>query len=149
MDCGGGCRLKAGREPQECGARVPRGGEADTVGAPHTLEGRFVGVRAGAPAAGVAPGRCAPGIVLRRGLLPAAPTAGTGTGSGVAAEPATAAAEAATVAAAKAALPAAGALGAGDLRGGVAQRGADFVDLKLDDGALFAFLGFVRTRLQA
>src|SRR3954469_24993288 len=35
-----------------------------------------------------------------------------------------------------------------DLRGGVAQRGADLVDLQLDDGALLAFLGVERALLE-
>ena len=38
--------------------------------------------------------------------------------------------------------------GLGDLRGGVAQRGADLVDLQLDDGALLAFLGVERALLE-
>src|SRR6478736_6553014 len=36
------------------------------------------------------------------------------------------------------------ALGLGDLRGRVAQRRADLVDVELDDGALLALLGVVR-----
>ena len=43
----------------------------------------------------------------------------------------------------------AAALGLVDLGGRVAQRGADLVDLHLDDGALLALLGLVRARLQA
>ena len=38
------------------------------------------------------------------------------------------------------------ALGARDLGGGVAQRRADLVDLELEDGALLALAGLVRTR---
>src|SRR6476620_8292915 len=102
------------------------------------LEGRF-GIRAVAPAAACIddPGR-GPGIILLRGLV---------------AVPASArvAAETAAVAAAEATLStlSAGALGAVDLGVGVAQAGADLVDLKLDNGALLAFLGFVGTALQA
>src|SRR5437764_44406 len=44
---------------------------------------------------------------------------------------------------AAAALTTAGTLGLGDLRGRVAQRGADLVDFELDDRALLAFLGLV------
>jgi hypothetical protein len=47
----------------------------------------------------------------------------------------------------EAAAPAA-AGGLGDLGRGVAQRGADLVDLHLDDGALLALLGLVRARDQ-
>ena len=40
-------------------------------------------------------------------------------------------------------------LGLGDLGRGIPQRGADLVDLHLDDGALLAFLGLVGPGLQA
>src|SRR6476660_7891458 len=111
------------------------------------LEGRF-GIRAVAPAAACIadPGR-GPRVFLRGGLV-AAPCS-----TGVAALVCTLAATEATaaVAAAEATLStlAAGALGAVDLGIGVAQARADLVDLKLDNGALLAFLGFVGTALQA
>src|SRR3954447_24711809 len=57
-------------------------------------------------------------------------------------------AEAASAAAATEAAAALTAGGLGDLRGGVAQRGADLVDLQLDDGALLAFLGVERALLE-
>ena len=58
------------------------------------------------------------------------------------------AAEAATLLAAEAAA-AVTALGLGDLGRRIPQRGADLVDLHLDDGALLAFLGLVGPGLQA
>src|SRR5687768_14517401 len=109
------------------------------------LEGRF-GIRAVAPAAGIAdPGR-GPRVILRCGLV-AAPVS-----AGVAALVSTLAATepTAAVASAKAALAtlAAGALGAVDLGVGVAQARADFIDFELDNGALFAFFCFVGTALE-
>src|SRR5688500_18274618 len=83
-------------------------------------EGRFVG-RAGGRRPGVA-----------------APAAATGATGGAEAASAAATEAAATLTAG----------GLGDLRGGVAQRGADLVDLQLDDGALLAFLGVERTLLE-
>src|SRR4051794_27700753 len=66
---------------------------------------------------------------------------------------ATAGEAAATAAAAAAAEPAAAATpaagSAGDLGRGVAERGADLVDLQLDDGALLAFLRVEGTLLEA
>src|SRR6478609_2827519 len=70
---------------------------------------------------------------------------------GVARAAATAAGGAEATAATAAATEAAATLtagGLGDLRGGVAERGADLVDLQLDDGALFAFLGVERALLE-
>src|SRR5829696_6646241 len=58
------------------------------------------------------------------------------------------AAEAAATAATEAAAATLTAGGLGDLRGGVAQRGADLVDLQLDDGALLAFLRVERALLE-
>src|SRR5215468_5813337 len=55
------------------------------------------------------------------------------------------------LAAAASALPgevAAGPVGLDDLGGGVAQRGADLVDLDLVNGALLAFPGFIGTLAQ-
>ncbi len=52
------------------------------------------------------------------------------------------------VTATEATLPAAGALGTVDLGVCVTQARADFIDLKLDYGALLAFFSFVRTALQ-
>jgi hypothetical protein len=109
------------------------------------LEGRF-GIRAVAPAAGIAdPGR-SPRVILRCGLVAAPVSAGVAALVSTLAATEPTAAESAAVASAKAALStlAAGALGAVDLGVGVAQARADFVDLKLDNGALFAFFGFVR-----
>src|SRR4051812_1456748 len=57
-------------------------------------------------------------------------------------------AEAASAAATGEAAATFTARGLGDLRGGVAQRGADLVDLQLDDGALLAFLGVERALLE-
>src|SRR3954462_14997090 len=74
------------------------------------LEGRFVG----------RPGRRRPGVV--RAAAASAASAGAATAA------ATEAAAALT------------ARGTGDLRGGVAERRADLVDLELDDRALLAFL---------
>src|SRR6476661_5938013 len=111
------------------------------------LEGRF-GIRAVAPAAAriADPGR-GPRVFLRGGLV-AAPCP-----TGVAALVCTLAATESTaaVAAAEATLTTltAGALGAVDLGVGVAQARADFIDLKLDNGALLAFFCFVGTALQA
>src|SRR5688500_13911398 len=115
------------------------------------LEGRF-GIRAVAPAACIAdPGR-GPRVILRCGLVAAPVSAGVAAlvSTLASTEPTAAAAEAAAVASAKAALTtlAAGALGAVDLRVGVAQARADLIDFELDNGALFAFFCFVGTALK-
>src|SRR5690606_35603002 len=94
----------------------------------------------GEAAAGAAGG---PGVVGRgaAALLAAASEAA----ALLAAEAALLAAEAAALAAAESsALP----LGLVDLRGGVAQRRADLVDLDLEDGALLTLAGLVRTLLE-
>src|SRR4051812_14840805 len=57
-------------------------------------------------------------------------------------------AEAASAAATGEAAATLAAGGLGDLRRGVAERGADLVDLQLDDGALLAFLGVERALLE-
>src|SRR4051794_8679364 len=78
-----------------------------------------------------------PGVLLRGTAAVAAASARA------AAVAATAAAPAAAPAAAEAAASTTAARGLGDLRGGVAERRADLVDLHLDHGALLALLGLV------
>jgi hypothetical protein len=97
------------------------------------LEGRF-GIRAVAPAAGIAdPGR-GPRVILRCGLVAAPVSAGVAALVSTLAATEPTAAESAAVATAKAALStlAAGALGAVDLGVGVAQARADFIDFELE-----------------
>src|SRR6476469_2801279 len=124
-----------------CAARVGtrHTGDVEPVGSAPGSEGRLVvGRRAAAPAATL----LAAGLL--RGSLPAGGSGCPGVLLLLAATEA-----AALLAAASETGTAAPALGLVDLGRGVAQRGADLVDLHLDDRALLALLGLVRARLQA
>src|SRR3981189_3566277 len=99
-------------------------------------ERRFVIYAAVAPE-GTCRRRAAPWVVLGAAGTSTATTTGGGD-----------VATAATTAAGSEPATATAAAGLGDLRGGVAQRGTDFVDLELDDRALLTLAGFVGALLE-
>src|SRR5712691_5411266 len=115
------------------------------VGVARRVSGPGVGigaaVTAGATAAGVSPAGIGPAGVCPAGVCPAGVCPAGGGPAGATAALAAAVVPAAGVTAAEAAVPAATALGLSHLGRGVAQRGADVIDLDLEDGALLALLG--------
>src|SRR4029453_3821629 len=115
--------------------RVPA---SDVIGC---LEGRF-GIRAVAPTARVADTGGSPRVLLRCRLAAAPVSTGVATLVCTSAPPS----EPPPV---RGTEPAAGARGAVDLGRCVTQARSDFIDFELNDGALFAFFGFVGTALQA